>query len=90
MVNRNTEVGQRPTSDSDCFQTPGEACLLDGPNTLSEWLEQYGDLINRICCLILGDRALGISRSTAHHRLHKALQTLRIDFDEGRNPHDRT
>ena len=26
--------------------------------TLSEWLEQYGDLINRTCCLILGDRAL--------------------------------
>ena len=25
---------------------------------LSEWLEQYGDLINRTCCLILGNRAL--------------------------------
>lgn len=156
---------------------------------LSEWLEQYGDLINRTCCLILGDRALaedatqevfirawksmaqfrgdaspktwltkiavnvcrnmrrtawfrrtdrsvtpedlpisapaedrtllltvqqmplkfrqvvilryyqgmsldeaarvlGISRSTAHHRLQKALQLLRIDFDEGRDAHD--
>lgn len=157
--------------------------------TLSEWLEVYGDLINRTCCLILGDRtlaedatqetfirawksmaqfkgdaapgtwltriainvcrnirrtawfrrndrsispedlplsapdedrtllltvqqlpekhrqvvilryyqgmsldetarALGISRSTAHHRLHKALDKLRIDYDEGRNKHD--
>ena len=27
-------------------------------DTLSEWLEEYGDLINRTCCLILGDRAL--------------------------------
>ena len=26
--------------------------------TLAEWLEAYGDLINRTCCLILGDRAL--------------------------------
>mgnify|MGYP003308897345 CR=1 FL=1 len=25
---------------------------------LSEWLTAYGDLINRTCCLILGDRAL--------------------------------
>ena len=25
---------------------------------LSEWLSEYGDLINRTCCLILGDRAL--------------------------------
>lgn len=157
--------------------------------TLSEWLEAYGDLINRTCCLILGDRALaedaaqetfirawksmaqfkgdasprtwltriainvcrnvrrtawfrrndrsvtpedlplpapdedrtllltvqqlpekhrqivilryyqgmsldeaaqtlGISRSAAHHRLHKALKALRIELDEGRNPHD--
>lgn len=156
---------------------------------LSEWLSEYGDLINRTCCLILGDRALaedatqevfirawksmaqfrgdaspktwltkiavnvcrnmhrtawfrrtdrsvtpedlplsapaedrtlfltvqqmplkfrqvvilryyqgmsldeaakvlGISRSTAHHRLQKALQLLRIDFDEGRDAHD--
>ena len=156
---------------------------------LSEWLTAYGDLINRTCCLILGDRALaedatqetflrawksmaqfkgdasprtwltriainvcrntrrtgwfrrfdrsvtpeelplpapdedrtllltvqqlpekykqviilryyqgmsldeaakvlGISRSTAHHRLQKALQLLRIDFDEGRDAHD--
>ena len=158
-------------------------------DTLSEWLEQYGDLINRTCCLILGDyslaedatqetflrawksmarfkgdasprtwltkiainvcrnirrtawfrrldrsvtpeelplsvphedrtlfltvqqlpdkhrqiivlryyqgmsldeaaRTLGISRSTAHHRLQKALQALRIDLDEGRDEHD--
>ena len=157
--------------------------------TLSEWLNEYGDLINRTCCLILGDRALaedaaqetfirawksmaqykgdaspktwltriainvcrnmrrtawfrrydrsvtpeelplsapdedrtllltvrqlpekyrqviilryyqgmsldeaakalGISRSAAHHRLQKALAQLRIDFDEGRNEHD--
>ena len=27
-------------------------------DTLSEWLEEYGDLINRTCCLILGDRTL--------------------------------
>ena len=33
-------------------------------------------------------RALGVSRSTAHHRLQKALQALRIDFDEGRDQHD--
>ena len=25
---------------------------------LSEWLSEYGDLINRTCCLILGDRVL--------------------------------
>ena len=25
---------------------------------LSKWLEAYGDLINRTCCLILGDRTL--------------------------------
>ncbi len=25
---------------------------------LSEWLEKYGDLINRTCCLYLGDRTL--------------------------------
>ena len=157
--------------------------------TLFEWLSQYGDLINRTCCLILGDRALaedatqetfirawksmaqykgdaspktwltkiainvcrnmrrtawfrrhdrsvtpedlplsvpaedrtllltvqqmpekfrqvvilryyqgmsldecarvlGISRSTAHHRLQKALTQLRIDFVEGRDAHD--
>ena len=157
--------------------------------TLFEWLSQYGDLINRTCCLILGDRALaedatqevfirawksmaqykgdaspktwltkiainvcrnmrrtawfrrhdrsvtpeelplsvpaedrtllltvqqmpekfrqvvilryyqgmsldecarvlGISRSTAHHRLQKALTQLRIDFVEGRDEHD--
>ncbi len=157
--------------------------------TLSEWLEQYGDLINRTCCLILGDRALaedaaqetflrawksmdkfkgdaspktwltriainvcrnirrtawfrrfdrsvtpeelpltvhdedrtllltvqqlpekykqvvilryyqgmnldeaarvlGISRSTTHHRLQKALKQLRIELDEGRDGHD--
>lgn len=62
IANRDTEVGQRPTSDCDCLQSPSEAChgacLRDGPNTLSEWLEAYGDLINRTCCLILGDRAL--------------------------------
>lgn len=157
--------------------------------TLSEWLEAYGDLINRTCCLLLGDRALAedaaqetfirawksmtqfkgdasprtwltriainvcrnlrrtawfrrndrsvtpeelpltapeedrtllltvrqlpekyrqvvilryyqgmsldeaaealdISRSAVHHRLHKALDKLRIDYDEGRNGHD--
>ena len=157
--------------------------------TLSEWLNEYGDLINRTCCLILGDRALaedaaqetfirawksmaqykgdaspktwltriainvcrnmrrtawfrrhdrsvtpeelplpapdedrtlllsvqqlpekyrqviilryyqgmsleeagqalGISRSAAHHRLQKALNLLRLDFDEGRDEHD--
>lgn len=32
--------------------------MTDRDETLSEWLEQYGDLINRTCCLILGDRAL--------------------------------
>jgi len=158
-------------------------------DTLSEWLEEYGDLINRTCCLILGDRALaedaaqetfirawksmaqfkgdaspktwltriainvcrnvrrtawfrrfdrsvtpedlplsapdedrtllltvqqlpekyrqviilryyqgmsldeagqalGISRSSTHHRLQKALKLLRLDFDEGRDKHD--
>ncbi len=62
MLDRDTEVGQCPTSDSDCLQSRREAqhsaCRWDGPDTLSEWLEQYGDLINRTCCLILGDRAL--------------------------------
>lgn len=163
--------------------------MPDREATLSEWLNQYGDLINRTCCLILGDRALaedatqetflrawksmarykgdaspktwltkiainvcrnmrrtawfrrndrsvtpedlplsapaedrtlyltvqqlpekfrqiivlkyyqgmsldemaralGISRSTVHHRLQKTLQMLRIDFDEGRDQHD--
>ena len=163
--------------------------MPDRDDTLSEWLEEYGDLINRTCCLILGDRALaedatqetfirawksmakfkgdasprtwltriainvcrnvrrtawfrhfdrsvspedlplsapdedrtllltvqqlpekykqviilryyqgmsldeagqslGISRSTAHHRLQKALNLLRLDFDEGRDEHD--
>ena len=163
--------------------------MLDRDANLSEWLSQYGDLINRTCCLILGDKALaedatqevflrawksmaqykgdaspktwltkiainvcrnmrrtawfrrhdrsvtpedlplavpaedrtllltvqqmpekfrqvvilryyqgmnldecarvlGISRSTAHHRLQKALQLLRIDFMEGRDEHD--
>ena len=62
MDNRDAKVGQRPTSDSDCLQSPSEAqhsaCRWDGPDTLSEWLNEYGDLINRTCCLILGDRAL--------------------------------
>lgn len=163
--------------------------MLDREATLSEWLEAYGDLINRTCCLILGDRALaedatqetflrawksmaqfkgdaspktwltriainvchnirrtawfrrndrsvtpedlplsandedrtllltvqqlpeqyrqvvilryyqgmsleeagqalGISRSSAHHRLQKALKQLRIELDEGRDAHD--
>ena len=158
-------------------------------DTLAEWLEEYGALINRTCCLILGDRALaedatqetfirawksmakfkgdasprtsltriainvcrnvrrtawfrrfdrsvtpedlpltandedrtllltvqqlpekykqviilryyqgmsldeagqslGISRSAAHHRLQKALNLLRLDFDEGSDEHD--
>ena len=193
MTNRDAKVGQRPTSDSDCLQSPSEAldsaCRWQGPDTLSEWLNEYGDLINRTCCLILGDRALaedaaqetfirawksmaqfkgdaspktwltriainvcrnvrrtawfrrfdrsvtpedlplsapdedrtllltvqqlpekyrqviilryyqgmsldeagqalGISRSSAHHRLQKALKLLRLDFDEGRDEHD--
>ena len=163
--------------------------MTDRDAELSEWLSQYGDLINRTCCLILGDRTLaedatqevflrawksmaqykgdaspktwltkiainvcrnmrrtawfrrhdrsvtpeelplsvpaedrtllftvqqmpekfrqvvilryyqcmsldecarvlGISRSTAHHRLQKALTQLRIDFVEGRDEHD--
>ena len=163
--------------------------MTDRDATLSEWLEQYGDLINRTCCLILGDRtlaedaaqetfirawksmaqfkgdasprtwltriavnvcrnirrtawfrrtdrsvtpeelplpaapedrtllltvqqlperhrqivilryyqgmsldeaakALGVSRSAAHHRLQKALKALRIELDEGRDEHD--
>ena len=163
--------------------------MPDRDDTLSEWLEEYGDLINRTCCLILGDRALaadatqetflrawksmaqfkgdaspktwltriainvcrnvrrtawfrhfdrsvspedlplsapdedrtllltvqqlpekykqviilryyqgmsldeagqslGISRSAAYHRLQKALNLLRLDFDEGRDEHD--
>ena len=33
-------------------------------------------------------RALNISRSAAHHRLQKALKALRIELDEGREPHD--
>ena len=33
-------------------------------------------------------QALGISRSSAHHRLQKALKLLRLDFDEGRDKHD--
>ena len=163
--------------------------MVNREKVLSEWLEAYGDLINRTCCLILGDRALaedatqetflrawksmaqfkgdaspktwltkiavnvcrnirrtawfrrndrsvtpeelplpapdedrtpfltvqqlpekfrqviilryyqgmsldeaaralGVSRSAAHHRLQKALKQLRIDFDEGRESHD--
>lgn len=31
---------------------------------------------------------LDISRSAVHHRLQKALGLLRLDFDEGREPHD--
>ena len=163
--------------------------MPDREATLSEWLEQYGDLITRTCCLLLGDRALaedaaqevfirawksmaqfrgdaspktwltkiavnvcrnmrrsawfrrtdrsvtpeelplsapdadntllltvqqlpdkykqvvilkyyqgmsldesarvlGISRSAVHHRLQKALNLLRLDFDEGRAEHD--
>jgi len=163
--------------------------MTERDETLAEWLEAYGDLINRTCCLILGDRALaedaaqetflrawksmdkfkgnaspktwltriainvcrntcrtgwfrrfdrsvtpeelplpapdedrtlfltvqqlpekykqvvilryyqgmsleeagqalGISRSAAHHRLQKALNLLRLDFDEGRDEHD--
>ena len=33
-------------------------------------------------------QVLGISRSSAHHRLQKALKLLRLDFDEGRDEHD--
>ena len=163
--------------------------MTERSESLSEWLDQYGDLINRTCCLILGDRALaedaaqetfirawksmdkfkgdaspktwltriainvcrnirrtawfrrndrsvtpeelpltandadrtlfltvqqlpekhrqmvilryyqgmsldeaakvlGISRSSAHHRLQKALKQLRIELDEGREEHD--
>jgi len=163
--------------------------MTERSKSLSEWLDQYGDLINRTCCLILGDRALaedatqetfirawrsmdkfkgdaspktwlthiainvcrnlrrtawfrrndrsvtpedlllaandedrtlfltvqqlpekykqviilryyqgmsldeagqvlGVSRSTAHHRLQKALKQLRIELDEGRDEHD--
>ena len=163
--------------------------MTERSESLSEWLDQYGDLINRTCCLILGDRALaedatqetfirawrsmdkfkgdaspktwlthiainvcrnlrrtawfrrndrsvtpedlplaandedrtlfltvqqlpekykqviilryyqgmsldeagqvlGVSRSTAHHRLQKALKQLRIELDEGRDEHD--
>ena len=32
--------------------------MTERDETLAEWLEAYGDLINRTCCLILGDRAL--------------------------------
>ena len=32
--------------------------MRDCEDTLSEWLNQYGDLITRTCCLLLGDRAL--------------------------------
>ncbi len=31
---------------------------MNRDETLAEWLHQYGDLINRTCCLYLGDRAL--------------------------------
>ena len=33
-------------------------------------------------------KVLGVSRSTAHHRLQKALKQLRIELDEGRDEHD--
>lgn len=33
-------------------------------------------------------RVLDISRSAVHHRLQKALNLLRLDFDEGRAEHD--
>ena len=33
-------------------------------------------------------KVLGISRSSAHHRLQKALKQLRIELDEGRDEHD--
>ncbi len=32
--------------------------MTEREETLSEWLDSYGDLINRTCCLLLGDRAL--------------------------------
>ncbi len=32
--------------------------MTDRGEILSEWVEAYGDLINRTCCLILGDRTL--------------------------------
>ena len=163
--------------------------MTNRDETLDQWLEAYGDLINRTCCLILGDRVLaedatqetfirawkamprykgdasprtwltriavnvcrnlrraawfrrhdrtitpedlplsvpaedrtlfltvqqlperhrqivilryyqgmsldeaakvlGVSRSTVHHRLQKALKQLRIELDEGRDEHD--
>ncbi len=32
--------------------------MLERDELLSEWLAAYGDLINRTCCLLLGDRTL--------------------------------
>ena len=42
--------------------------------TLSEWLKQYGDLINRTCCLILGDRAL--AEDTAQETFLRAWKSM--------------
>ncbi len=48
---------------------------------LSEWLRQYGDLIERTCCLYLGDRSL--AEDAAQETFLKAWQHM-AQF-EGRN-----
>lgn len=48
---------------------------------LSEWMEQYGDLITRTCCLYLGDR--GLAEDAAQETFLRAWKSM-AQF-EGRN-----
>lgn len=48
---------------------------------LSEWMQQYGDLITRTCCLYLGDR--GLAEDAAQETFLRAWKSM-AQF-EGRN-----
>lgn len=48
---------------------------------LSEWMQQYGDLITRTCCLYLGDR--GLAEDAAQETFLRAWKSM-TQF-EGRN-----
>ncbi len=54
---------------------------MNRDETLTEWLKEYGDLINRTCCLYLGDRAL--AEDAAQDTFLKAWKNM--DQFEGRN-----
>ena len=41
---------------------------------LSEWMEQYGDLITRTCCLYLGDR--GLAEDAAQETFLRAWKSM--------------